>query len=149
MLANEEIVYKKAYRELYEVIGILTQSEKSKIPKDIVENIKCKMDNDYEFYIDSSKTILEQNLMPETQALIIMLYQKYLSPKHDDEKWKKYNQICFEKIESEKRERYNPDKLFKNDKENQEIIQNKLIVIENKSFIKKIIEKLKTIFKFK
>lgn len=78
MLANEKIIYRKAYKELYKVIEILSQNEKNKIPNNIIENIKRKMDATYEFYIDKSKTLLEQNLMPETQALIIELYQKYL-----------------------------------------------------------------------
>lgn len=149
MLANDEIIYKKAYKELYNVICILTQDEISKVPQYIIENIKNKMDNTYKFSIDKNKSILEQNLMPETQALIIELYQKYLSPEEEKEMWKKYNQICYEKSEEEKRKKYNPDNIFKKYKEKAITEQKQLIVVENKSFIQKIIKKIKRIFKFK
>lgn len=149
MLANEKIIYRKAYKELYKVIEILSQNEKNKIPNNIIENIKRKMDVTYEFYIDKRKTLLEQNLMPETQALIIELYQKYLSPEEEKEKWKKYNLICYEKSEQEKRRIYNPDNIFATKKENIEKEQKQLIVVEKQNFIRKIIEKFKAIFKIK
>lgn len=147
MLANDEIIYKKAYKELYEVICILTQDEISKIPQYIIENIKKKMDNTYKFSIDKNKSILEQDLMPETQALIIELYQRYLSPEEEKEKWNKYNQMCYEKSELQKSKKYNPDNLFK--KKNIIPESNQLIVLENKSFIQKIIDKIKKTFKKK
>ena len=65
------------------------------------------------------------------------------------EKWQKYNQICYKKSEEEKRKKYNPDDIFKKEEVKSETIQNQLVIIENKSFIKKIIEKLKSVFKFK
>ena len=107
------------------------------------------MDSKYEFSIDKSKTLLEQNLMPETQALIIELYQRYFCPKEDKEKWERYNQICYEKSEEEKRRIYNPDNLFKRKEQNSKIQSNQLIVVEKKNFIRKIIEKFKAFFRLK
>lgn len=149
MLANKEITYKKAYKELYSVIENLTRNEINKIPKELLENIKREMDNTYEFSIDKTKSFLEQDLMPETQALIIVLYQKYLLPKDDEEKWKKYNYICYQKIELEKKKKCNEIDFFKNNKEIDETKQKQLSVVENKGFIERIIEKIKEIFKVK
>ena len=147
MLTNEKIIYNKSFKELYTVIEILSPSEISRIPYHIIENIKSNMDTSYEFSIDKSKSLLDQNLMPQTQALIIELYQKYLSPEVDKEKWEKYNRLCYEINEKEKLEQYNPKDLFPQKECEQK--QTQLIVLEKHSFIKKIIRKLKSMFNFK
>lgn len=150
MQINSEIVYSKAFKELYTVIQILSQEEKNKIPDSLIENIKNNMDIDYDFIIDQSKSILEQNLMPQTQALIIRIYQKYLSPEEEKEKWEKYNQICYKKDEEEKRNLYSPDDIFKPKQQNINIpIQTQLIPVKKETFIQKIFNKLKQIFKFR
>lgn len=152
MITNEKILYQKAYKELYCVIQILTEEEKNKIPIELIENIKKNMNSTYDFFIDKDKSILEQNLMPQTQALIIEIYQKYLAPEEDKVKWEKYNQICYQKSEQEKRKKYNPENLFKVEKvemEEKQINSSEQIIVKNKSFIKRIIEKIKLKFSFK
>ena len=151
MIAKEKI-YKRAYTELNEVIKVLSENEKNKIPDTIKKNLEENMDKEYKFKLDMSKGIFEQNYMTETKALIIELYKKFLAKEEEREFWKKYDKMCLEKIEAKKSEKYNKDILF-NKKERYITHEDKfkkmdsLILIKKENFIKKIIKKIINIFK--
>ena len=151
MIAKEKI-YKRAYTELNEVIKVLSENEKNKIPDTIKKNLEENMDKEYKFKLDMSKGIFEQNYMTETKALIVELYKKFLAKEEEREFWKKYDKMCLEKIEAKKSEKYNKDILF-NKKERYITHEDKfkkmdsLILIKKENFIKKIIKKIINIFK--
>lgn len=147
---------KMAYTELNEVLENLSDQERSMIPNLVISNIKKNMDNEYDFRYDDDKSILEQNLMPETKSMIIQIYKKYLCPVGEKEGWKTYDKLCHEKIEKKKQEMYNPDNIFKNntinniendeeEKADRQIIEYKSENIFQKLFnkIKKLVSKLK------
>ena len=113
MTKEKKINYKKAHVELYEIIRHLTDGEKGRIPKAFVDSLKNNIDDNYTFQFDETKTIFEQNLMIETKALLIQMYKKYLAPKNEKELWNSYNRICLDRIDKNKKEKYNPDNLFK------------------------------------
>ena len=128
MTVTEKKEYKKAYVELNEIIKNMSKQEKQKIPKIFIENLTNKMDKDYIFVMDNKKNILEQNLMVETKALLVELYERYLAPDEEKEFWKKYDKICLNKIEKEKEIQYSPNTLFvKKNEENCNIINNNSI----------------------
>ena len=101
---------------------ILENSSKTiieKIPIKFLNFMKEIASKTYEFNYDKSKSLNEQNLKPETRGLIALVYQDYLC---DEEKKKQYLKKCSERMlkkELEKREKYNPDDLFKSRKKNQ------------------------------
>lgn len=113
MIQAKNTRYKKAYTELNEIIKELSKSEIEKIPSDLIKNIEENMDKEYVWEYDKSKELLKQNLMPETKALIVEIYEKYLCP--DDEKvfWKEYDKICINKIEEQKKEIYKEKNIFR------------------------------------
>lgn len=154
MLPNKKALYRKAYKELYEVIKQLSKNEIEKLPNDFIMNIHENMDTDYEFIYDESVGILEQNFMIETKALIVEMYRRFLSEDSESKYWEEYNKLCFNVIEEEKRKKYDPNNIFNNDKnkrlksvvektENTEIT---LVKVEE-SFLKKLLNKLKRILK--
>ena len=106
------------------------------------------MDKEYKFILDKDCDILNQNYRIETKALFIELYEKYLAPKEDWDFWNKYNKICDNMIEKEKRIKYDTKNIFKNRKlERKGSISNSNLPIEIKdenifikilNFIKKI-----------
>lgn len=154
MTKEKRLQYKKAYVELYEIIKNLSGDEKTKIPKEFVYNLKRDMDCNYLFQFDKSKAILEQNLMPETKALLVQLYAKFLAPKEEEELWKKYNQICLNKIEEKRREQYNSDNIFKKKNKISEIKEDSNIKVYDivkykEPIFKRILNKLKSIFHIK
>lgn len=149
-MTKEKLVqYSKAYVQLYEIIKLLPEEDKNKIPSVIIENIIENKDNNYRFYFDTSKTLLEQDLMVETKALLVQLYAKYLVPENEKEKWEKYNQICINKIESEKLKKYNPENVFiKKEQMPKENISKEWVMVEYKeSIFKRFINKIKRIFR--
>lgn len=114
MTKEKNLLYQKAYVELYEIICNLNDEQRKLIPKNFILNLQENMDKNYFFEFDYTKGIMEQDIMVETQALLVNLYIKYLSPKEDDELWNKYEKICLNKIEEIKKEKHNSNDIFKN-----------------------------------
>ena len=127
MLKEKQLLYKKANVELYEIIMNLTKKEQEMIPIVLLNNLKKNMDNNYKFEYDNTKTVSEQNIMDETKALLIQIYIRYLSPKEENEIWNKYKKICLNKIEEDKKEKYNPNGIFIKNENNENKIINESI----------------------
>ena len=90
--------------------------------------------------------IEKQNLQEETWNLIAMIYLKYLC--EDEEEKKELEQIYDEnekKYREEMKEKYNPEKIFK-EREKQQVIQNLPIKVQKESFIQKIIKFINKLF---
>lgn len=146
MTQVEKKEYQKAYVELYEIIKVLPEEEQEKIPKLVLKNLNNNMDKEYKFTLDKEKDILNQKYRIETKALFIELYERYLLSKEDSDFWWKYDKICNNMIEEEKRIKYNSDNIFKNKKlERKELIINKK---ENESNLPIEIKKENIFIKF-
>lgn len=153
MTEEKRRLYNKAYVELYEMIKLLSDEERNKIPDQFVNYICDNMDTNYHFYIDDTKGLLEQEYMVETKALIVKLYEKYFASESEAEFWNKYHKICFNIIEEEKKKKYSLNNVFKNqkieniEKSNDKIVRNDESLIKYKeSIFSKILNKIKNIF---
>ena len=157
MTKEKVLLYQKAYVELYEFIKMLTKDEQNKISESFINYIYNNRDKNYEFFIDYSKDLLEQDYMTETKALIVEMYEKYLAPEEEKEFWKNYDRICFNIIEEEKKKKYNSNDIFKNNKKESKVenisvkeennINNEVAMIEYKeSIFKRFINRIKNIF---
>lgn len=113
MMQTKNARYKKAYTELNEIIKKLSKAELEKIPNELIRNTETNMDKEYKWEYDKSKTLLDQDLMPETKALIVEIYERYLCPNDEKEFWKEYDKICINKIEEQKKARYNGKEIFR------------------------------------
>lgn len=113
MIQAKNARYKKAYAELNEIIKELSKSEIEKIPIELIRNIEENMDKEYVWEYDESKALLDQDLMPETKALIVEIYEKYLCPKNEKEFWREYDKICISKIEEQKKVMYKEKNIFR------------------------------------
>lgn len=113
MMQTKNARYKRAYTELNEIIKKLSKAELEKIPNKLIRNIETNMNKEYKWEYDKSKTLLEQDLMPETKALIVEIYEKYLFPENEKEFWKEYDKICINKIEEQKKAMYNGKNIFR------------------------------------
>ena len=152
MTQTEKKEFQKAYVELYEIIKVLPNEEQKKIPKLFLKNLKNNMDKEYKFILNKDGDILNQNYRIETKALFIELYEKYLVPKEDWDFWNKYDKICDNMIEEEKRIKYDTENIFKNRKLEREdsIANNNLpIEIKDKNVFIKFLDFMKKIFKRK
>lgn len=144
-----------AYSEaVTEVLAILDNTEieaVNKIPKKFIEFLTQNCSKTYEPNFDNSKSIKELNLKPKTQALLGLIYLKYWADEEGKEKFNKKIKAKEEKYQREIREKYNTDNLFKA-KEKVVVQENTkeevgLPAVQNKSFIQKIVEKIKGIFR--
>ena len=86
--------YEKAYLELYELIKRIPLKDRIKIPNDFIEFLKDNMNSNYTFEYDESKNLLDQDIMVETKALLVQLYENYLAKPEEKEFWNKYNIEC-------------------------------------------------------
>ena len=67
--------YPKAYKELYEILKNISSEDLSKIPKEILQTIIDKKDDDYKFEFNGD--IDNSNLLEETRALLAVIYKNY------------------------------------------------------------------------
>lgn len=142
----------KEYSEaIVEVLDILKYSEDdiiNKIPKNLINFWQENKSETYKCSLDHNKPITEMNLKNKTRAIIAMIYLNYLC----DGSERKELQLKLKKNEEELRKKYNMDNTFKRraTKIDKSINEEKkyICMIEYKeSFFKKIINKIKKIFK--
>lgn len=112
MLQRGSIIYKRAYTELNQIIKELSKAEREKIPLELIKNIEANISEEYKWKYDNSKTLLEQKILPETKALLVEIYERYLSLEDEREFWKEYDKICLKNIEERKRNTYKNDNIF-------------------------------------
>ena len=106
--------YTKCLVELDEVLNYLSDEELKKIPIEIRNNIKRQKDKDYIWKYDESKKLKEQNLDRKTIEMLSFLNMEYLLNEEQKQLMKKIHQLNEAKLETKKREKYNPDNLFRN-----------------------------------
>lgn len=135
-----------AYAEIISFINLLPQDKQGKIPKNIIEYFKEEMDKDSKRELTTDIPLENQNLKNATWDLIAILYLKYLC--EDEEEKKELEQIYDEnekKYREEMKEKYNPEKIFK-EREKQQVIQNLPIKVQKESIIQKIIKFINKLF---
>lgn len=142
--------YKKALVEVDAVLSCLDYNEYKKIPTNIIDAIENNKDEEYTYDYDEELEYEDWSLMPETKAILYNIFKKYLATEEQRKYLKQKERLENYKIESEKIKKYNSENLFKKEKEVKKVEQeenNELIVKRDSSF-KRILEKLKSIFRF-
>ncbi len=138
--------YANAFSEVSEILSFLNYDEFSKIPKGFIDVIEKNKNRDYIYTYDTSKDLVDQDMLQETKAILMNIFRDYLADSEQKEKIIKMQKADLERIENEKRLKYNVD-VFSNknktvdDKPVQE--NNQLVEISKTSFFKRLIEKMK------
>ena len=157
---EKEMIYSRAYRELYVIISNLTKEMKEKIPKNVIENISRKMDRTYDFSLENND-IFNTEYMVETKALFLELYIRYIAEDEEDF-WEVYkekrNDLFKKEIEKEyvvrKNENGNSIKIEDGIDRVNDIIEEKEeknflpSEIREKNIIEKFFEKITSIIKY-
>lgn len=146
---------KQAYSEVYEIINLLDESDKIKIPLKLRNYFEMERDKEYNKKIDSNIPLKTQSLKRETLSILAMLNLNYLCTDNKEKERLKKRYIENEKIyQKELREKYNADNLFKNENkaEKEEKIEElakeqQALAIKKTGFFQKIINFFKNIFK--
>lgn len=129
-MSVRENVFPKVCTEMLEVIKYIPDSEFDKIESDFIETLYQEHDIFYDFKLDESKKLDEQELLPETYDMMAYVYRKYICNEDEKEEFK--------------------ENLFKNPFEVEEIKVEEIksiAVEEKKSIFKKIFEFFKSFSK--
>jgi len=133
--------------EVNEVLLQLPKEEYNKIPEEVILNIRNKMDKDYVWKYDKSKELSDQGLPKDTIAILAYINLEYLL---NEEQNKLMNEIYRNneiKMQKELQEKYNPDNIFKNKKEETvEENTNLPVEIKEENFFNKLISFIKRLF---
>lgn len=142
-------------KETLEVLKYFDSTFISKIPESFLRAMKDLASKAIvEVKIDTTKSLKEQNISDDCKDMIALIYYNYVATKPErlemTEIWQN-NEKVYQKALYEK---YNPDNVFENTIEerlannnNTPQPENLPTVVEEKSFIQKIISFIKNIFK--
>ena len=142
--------YPKAYKQVIEILKYAPQEIVDKIPQKMIKTFKTNMDDKYDFKIDISKSFEEQDVLEETKAILANIFRDYWATPEQKERILEKEKNDREIEENLKREKYNPDDLFKKKQkviqQNEEIQSNFPVEIKKEKFYKKIINFMKKRF---
>ena len=111
---------RRAYSEVNYIINNMPKEMKNKIPADVIINIQNKMDKDYVVKI---KDIEYDELLPDTEKLLAVLYADYIAPDDERELIKDTERrIKAKKIQEINKNVINPFKKYKQTQKNQNFI---------------------------
>lgn len=142
--------YACAYKEVIEVLKYTKREDVNKIPKSRILLWRINMNKDYDFKIDTTKTLEEQNLSKEAKAIIANIFKKYWATDYQKERIEAKEKYDIEQMEKEKYQKYNPDDIFKNRKQTiqqEEVASKTVSMVEYREpLFKRILNKIKNIF---
>lgn len=131
---------RRAYSEANYIINSMPEKMKNKIPDDIITNIQNKMDKEY---IVSFKDIEYDELLPDTEKLLAVLYADYIATEEERKLIKNTEKrIKDKKIQEINKNIINPFEKFTKNATNQSVI-----TIKKKKWYEKIFSWIKKCFK--
>ena len=116
--------YAKAYKEIIEILKYIPEESVNKIPTEMIEMFKTNQLVTYDFKIDTEKTFEEQELLEETKAILANIFRDYWATDYQKAKIIEKENQDREELERQKREKYNPDEIFKNKQQNINVQKN-------------------------
>ena len=152
-----ENVYYNAYTEIYEILSYMPINYIKKLPIELLNLFEQNRNKEYKYCIDIEKKINEQEMLIETKSILAVLYRDYWATPEKKEIILQNEKNERDLYQNELRRKYNPDNIFKNSNQSQNIIQdddskdktliNHVAIVEHEeSILKKIINKIKNIF---
>ena len=137
------------YAELSEILKMMEPEEVNKIPKKLIEVIEKEKSNTYIPNYDSKIELNSQSIKKETLAMLALLYINYWC--EDENEKKEYLKLIEkneQKYQQQIREKTDIKYITRTQKiEKNNVPEQELAVVKNKSFIKNVIEKIKSFLK--
>lgn len=137
------------YAELSEILKMMEPKEVNKIPKKLLEVIEKEKSNTYIPNYSSKIELNSQNIKKETLVMLALLYINYWC--EDENEKKEYLKLIEEneqKYRQQIREKTDIKYITRTQKiEKNNVPEQELAVVKNKSFIKNVIEKIKSFLK--
>jgi len=147
-------ITRQAYSEVTEIINLLDEDDRKKIPLNLRKYFEKERDKKYNKTIDLSVSMKKQCLKRETIAIIAMLNLNYIcNDKIQKEKLQKKYCENERKYQDELSKKYNINDIFKSsiEEENTDDLDNiqeeKALIVKKEKFLSKVIRFIKKIFK--
>lgn len=137
--------YKKAYKEVVEILKFVSKENVDKIPKEMLDMFEEEQDKEYNFKVDTTKSFEEQLLLEETKAIFSNIFRDYWA--NDYQRKVIIEKENMDRIKWEE-EKYDPNDLFKNNQKNfnkqnnNDKVDVNLTVIKKENSFKKLIDKI-------
>ena len=139
------VEYENAYKEIIEILKFIPSNYYDKIPKEKINLFESKANKEYEFTFNPNKTLEEQNVSKRAKAIIGLLYRDYWANKEQKEKIISFQNIQRQALEEEKREKYNPDNIFKKTNVEKATEEVAMVEVKEEKWYSKLFEFLKKI----
>ncbi len=137
--------YKKAYKEVVEILKFVSKENVDKIPKEMLDMFEEEQDKEYNFKVDTTKSFEEQLLLEETKAIFSNIFRDYWA--NDYQRKVIIEKENMDRIKWEE-QKYDPKDLFKNNQKNfnkqnnNDKVDVNLTVIKKENSFKKLIDKI-------
>lgn len=142
--------YSKAYSEVLEVIKYLPKKDYDKIPPKTINLLEQNCDESSDFTYNIALPFDKQELSKDAKLILAIIYRNCWITEEEKEKIRNYEKEKFIKQEQLKREKYNPDDLFKKKEKNivKELKENNYLAeVNEEKWYTKIWNKIKNIFR--
>ena len=134
------LIYSNVASELIEILNYLEEDVYKKIPSKVIENLSNIRNKDYNFKIDKTKTLKEQNILNETKQILSILFLKYCCTGEEAVELLKINKERSIDKEKELNEKYNIENIFENKNKNKTEL---LMVTEKETIYSKVAKAIK------
>lgn len=116
--------YAIAYKEVFEILKYIPKEDYNKIPSEKIELYKVMQEKNYNFKYNPSKTLDEQNVSKRAKAIIALLFRDYWAIDIQRKKILEKQKYDRQRIEEEKKQKYQYKDLFKKEERTIEIKDN-------------------------
>ena len=150
--------YRNAFQEVYTILGYLRKEDYDKISKETIDALNENRNSDYSFKLEENIELKDQNLMPETRAILLNLFYDFYADEKQKELINDIINTQNRKTELEKQGKYDVDVFRSNNSQVNEALnanndvtesineEEKKLVIKKESIFVKIINKIKKFF---
>ena len=109
----DKLLIPKAYVEVLEILKYIPETDYKKVPNEIIENMKINADKEYNYVVTHFENFFEQEMLKETETILAVLFRDYWATEEQKKKILEKEQYDVRILEEGKREKYNPDDIFK------------------------------------
>ena len=137
----------KAYKEISEILKYIPEEKFRKIPTHIIKYFEENQDKNYYYKIVHFDDFENQKMLKETEAILTVIFRDYLTTPEQMKSFREKENHDIQLFEKQKREKYNPDDIFKKDIKKNKTSNNLPVIVEHQNIINKIMGKIKKFFK--
>lgn len=139
--------YANAYSEVVEVLKYISKEDYQKIPKKIIKILEENRNEKSEFLYNAGVPFEKQEISKDAKIILAIIYRNCWAAEKEKEEIAKKEKAREIEIQQKKREKHNPDEIFKKREKSviQELEENHYLVEKEKWYLK-ILKKLKRFF---